>query len=378
MAQIYKRNNSWSYRVTYKDISGKRKSISKSGFKTKKEAANSALEIEQKKKHNADFVRENYTFLEYFKDWLNLYKYGRHAEITEQRYRRIEKVIDQYFHDVKLKDITKSDYQKFINNYTANNGKPLAHETISKTNSYIRACVNSAIDDQIIYSNFTNNIVIDGKKGKKETDKFLNTNDFLNLMKLAEETASFKSISRYLILAGGLTGARYSELLGLTWDDVDLKNNTIDINKTYDYNITHTFKPTKTDSSVRVINISTNLSKCLSSLKSKQLEYQLAHNKRYKDNLVFRNFKGEIPSDSATNKMLKKLQSELSITNPITFHGLRHTHTSYLLSEGVDIFYISKRLGHKNISVTQRTYSHLLDSFKEKEVNKTLKALENI
>ena len=49
----------------------------------------------------------------------------------------------------------------------------------------------------------------------------------------------------------------------------------------------------------------------------------------------------------------------------ITPYSLRHTHTSYLLSKGLPIEYISKRLGHASISITLETYSHLLEEHKE-------------
>ena len=50
--------------------------------------------------------------------------------------------------------------------------------------------------------------------------------------------------------------------------------------------------------------------------------------------------------------------------NNITPYSLRHTHTSYLLSKGIPIEYISKRLGHATISQTLDTYSHLLEEYK--------------
>ncbi|MDV2096988.1 tyrosine-type recombinase/integrase, partial [Acinetobacter baumannii] len=51
----------------------------------------------------------------------------------------------------------------------------------------------------------------------------------------------------------------------------------------------------------------------------------------------------------------------------ITPYSLRHTHTSYLLSKGLPIEYISKRLGHASISITLETYSHLLEEHKKEQ-----------
>ncbi|WP_261370488.1 tyrosine-type recombinase/integrase [Weissella cibaria] len=62
---------------------------------------------------------------------------------------------------------------------------------------------------------------------------------------------------------------------------------------------------------------------------------------------------------------------------PIHFHGLRHSHVSYLLHNGVDIDYVSKRVGHANVSVTLQIYAHML---KEKELAQdelTLQVLDN-
>ncbi|KAB2228325.1 MAG: tyrosine-type recombinase/integrase [Staphylococcus epidermidis] len=57
-------------------------------------------------------------------------------------------------------------------------------------------------------------------------------------------------------------------------------------------------------------------------------------------------------------------------------HSLRYTYCSYLLHNDVSIYYISKRLGHKNIKTTMDVYSHLLDEVEQKE--KAVNVLENI
>ena len=58
----------------------------------------------------------------------------------------------------------------------------------------------------------------------------------------------------------------------------------------------------------------------------------------------------------------------------ITFHGLRHTHASMLIRAGVDILTISRRLGHRKVSVTLDTYGHLMEGADAAAV----KALEGV
>lgn len=48
------------------------------------------------------------------------------------------------------------------------------------------------------------------------------------------------------------------------------------------------------------------------------------------------------------------------------FHSLRHVHVAYLLGQGVDVYAISKRLGHSDITITLNTYSYLIDELKAK------------
>ncbi|WP_313803744.1 tyrosine-type recombinase/integrase [Cytobacillus sp.] len=51
----------------------------------------------------------------------------------------------------------------------------------------------------------------------------------------------------------------------------------------------------------------------------------------------------------------------------MTFHGLRHTHASLLLYQGINVKYISRRLGHNDIVTTLQTYSHIVDEMEQKE-----------
>ena len=62
-----------------------------------------------------------------------------------------------------------------------------------------------------------------------------------------------------------------------------------------------------------------------------------------------------------------------------TLHAIRHTHCSMLIHEGISIYYISKRLGHADITTTlSSTYSHLLEESQKQEESKTLEALRHM
>ena len=190
---------------------------------------------------------------------------------------------------------------------------------------------------------------------------------------------SFKNIFNYIIATGILTGARLSEVLALTWKDINFKDQTICINKSWDYIYTHTFKDTKTPSSNRTIKIGRDLVGLLRQLKTEQSNYFKKIGRPVSINeLVFLNKDLTLISNVAINKDLRFIEKQLHITPLITFHGLRHTHVSFLLYQGIDIAYISHRLGHANISITLKIYAHLLKDHEEKEENKAVLYLENL
>jgi integrase len=65
----------------------------------------------------------------------------------------------------------------------------------------------------------------------------------------------------------------------------------------------------------------------------------------------------------------------------VRFHNLRHTHASALISAGVDVVTISKRLGHSSPSLTLSTYSHMFantDAKAAAAIGKVLQAAANM
>lgn len=85
------------------------------------------------------------------------------------------------------------------------------------------------------------------------------------------------------------------------------------------------------------------------------------------------------PSSNAVNKTLRNLLKKGNMEKQnFHFHSLRHSHVAYLLSEGIDIYAISKRLGHSDIGITLKTYAYLLEEFKDKQNDKILQSLAKL
>jgi integrase len=375
MASFRKRGKTWTYYVYYKDNNGDKQQLNHGGYPTKKMAQLAAAEIEQQYRHGADLTAHKISLISYWDKWIKLYKAGKNAPITERRYSTIRKQLVAHFgEDTQLNNICKNDWQEFLNEFGADRTK----DTVSKLNGYVRAMAESAVADRIIYSNFTKGTVLTGLNGKPRELKYLQLDDFAKLIKYCTKHARLRSVYNYMIITGALTGARFSEVAALQWPDIDWDTDTIHITKSWDYTYGGGFKATKTPSSVRDISMPPELATILKQLQTAQQERSLATGYRDPKHMVFRNIRHEVPGDSAINKALHQVEDDLGITPRITFHGLRHTHVSYLLSQGVDIYYISQRLGHSNIEITMRVYSHLLDQARKSQDTKALTALSTL
>ncbi|WP_225349691.1 tyrosine-type recombinase/integrase [Ligilactobacillus hayakitensis] len=95
--------------------------------------------------------------------------------------------------------------------------------------------------------------------------------------------------------------------------------------------------------------------------------------------LVFKTKQGTLAHPNSVNATLKKALNNLHINRPgFHTHSLRHTHVALLLSQGGDIFAISKRLGHSDVGTTTKYYAYLVHEYAEMENRKTINAFKGL
>lgn len=350
MSYARKANGGYYGYATYYDKDGKRHAKSVGRFKLKREAL-AAADNKEKEFASLNMDLKDVSLADYFKRWFNLYKKSKaQSSSARNQYRIMQNVIADYFKDTKLAAIKRSDYQAFINWYGADH----AYKSVSKLNGAIRSAVGFAIDDDIITKDFTHNVVVTYNKDKRVKVQYLTNDELVTLKTAVLAKLQRYNTSRYMILTAIYTGMRKSEIQALTWKDIDFLHSTIKVSKSWDEK-KKAFKPTKTQSSNRTIKVNRELLNHLADLKANNSV------------MVFQNVLGTIPTSNALNKCLRSIMDNCGIKKQgFHFHSLRHVHVAYLLGKGVDIYAISKRLGHSNITVTLNTYSYLIDEYKAK------------
>lgn len=180
----------------------------------------------------------------------------------------------------------------------------------------------------------------------------------------------------YLAIYGGF---RRSEIVALTWNDIDFDNRTVSITKA----ITKTkdgqlVKETKTVSGNREIMLPSQCFTVLKEWKMKQMElsftlgdsWQGETGKDFNNNYIFIQLENglRMDVDTPTHKFKKAIENYNSSCTKeedklpdIHLHDLRHTSATLLLANHVDIETVSHRLGHSKPSITLDVYGHWME-----------------
>lgn len=153
-----------------------------------------------------------------------------------------------------------------------------------------------------------------------------------NLLKIIQGS-KFENYYKFLLL----TGARKSEGLNVTAEDIDFKRNTLHI------------RGTKTQGSDRVIPMSNSLMALVKAMGvCKGMLFPFSANQ--------------------INKAWQRLQKEFKLNYPL--HSLRHTFATRCLEHGVSIRVVQKWLGHSKLETTAKVYIHVLSKFEFDECKK--------
>ena len=373
MANIAKtKSGTWRARVTYRQ-NGQRKWITKT-FDSKREANIWATDTENKRNNNGLRHLTKETLIEYMHSWFQTFKEPRVSAVTSRRYESTFSSLEDYWGTRELNSITVEDYQKYIN-FLA---KDHAVSTVRKLHSQTRTAIKKAYQLKKIDTDFTDGIEISGLEVKSEKLKYLEAHDMRKLLEFTcNHILDISNVAYIMIATGLLTGMRYEEVVGLTWDNVDLDNNIIYVRRAYN-TLDRQFLPTKNKSSIRDINIPEKLSALLSNWHTIIETFCRENNVVNRHDFVFLSATGGVMTNETVNHTLKRVLKQLGVSKIITFHGLRHTHASYLLAKGISLQYVSKRLGHRNTVITQETYAHLLEVKKIEEDQKAISQLSKL
>ena len=299
---------------------------------------------------------KNLTVREWSNIWLNTYKSGVSYN-TNRRYEfTLHKQILPYIGDEKISKIKLVDVQNLINKLA----NQYSASTLKKVRGSLNQLFKCAIQNHLIYINPVDGVQL---PNKQQSEK-----QFLSESQIEHVTAFCASYKDGIFILTLLyTGMRREEIVPLTWDDVDLEENIITVNKAVEFiNNQPNIKPPKTAKSSREIPILDILRPYLIKLKSES-----------DGSLLFCNSKGNMHTETSLRRLWERFMKNYNdylVENQqesehFTMHILRHTFATILFSAGVDIKTAQSILGHSTISVLLDIYTHLEQRIKMRGIS---------
>ena len=176
---------------------------------------------------------------------------------------------------------------------------------------------------------------------------------------------------------------RISEVLGLSWSDVDFEKKRINVWRQISYRVRrgYFFQTPKTESSKRYIVADEHLLSELIRWRARQVENEKEFGDSYvciyreDDGHIISQSKG-LPAPAAEKvslictytdgrRVLKNRFSRVLQKEGLNAHSFRHTHTTQLVENGAPIKAVAGRLGHSNTQITQNLYTRNTEKLQE-------------
>lgn len=312
------------YYIYYNQFNGKRTSKS-TGTKFKSEALKylSGFEKKLKEKQNSKVMAIS---LEKFRFDFLKYSESIHSWNHTKSIRTTFNELIKEIGNKDLAELTQSKLQEYIEVRL----RKVSPYAVKRDIANLSSSFNWAIRKGYLITNPCEGI----KKPKipQKMPLFFTEEEFQTLL------YSIKDKDLYdLIEFASLTGLRQSDLITLTWEQVNFKGENIILDN----------RSTLTKSR-KVHNLPLNL-RALQILTEREI------NKF--SNFVFTYMEKPIKQDFISKKF-RKLVKSAGINPKLTFHSIRHSFASWLIQKGVSIYHVSKLLTHSDMRVTQ-IYTHL-------------------
>jgi len=308
---------------------------------------------------------EKITVAEYLMDWLeNTAKY----QISPRTYDSYEMIIKKHLipciGNHALSALNGSIIQKYYSQkqQSACSGHKkgtLSAHSVRCHHRVLHRALQSAVIRRLISHNAADNT--EPPVPVKKEFKSMTESQLLIFLK------ELKSSQYYELFYTSLfTGLRRSEVLALRWQDIDLQNGYLTVNRVLHHiKGKFIFWEPKTEKSRATISLTHSTIVMLTDYKQRVIaEYLLMGQEFNETELVFCRPDGSPIIPNGITKYWKRFVDRIGMGG-IRLHDARHTHASLMLKKGVNIKVVQERLRHTRVETTLGIYSHVLPGMQE-------------
>lgn len=290
---------------------------------------------------------------EWLDTWAADYLGGRKANTVRIYRNNIKNHIKPALGAVRLSDLRPHQVQGFVNGMAG-----LSPATVHLAYKVLHSALEKAVELEYIPRNPAAHCEL--PKVEREEIRPLDDAQAAALLKAAKG-----SRMEQLVGVALFTGMRLSELLGLTWDAVDMEAGTISVNKQLERPpLRRGPSPfiSPKNGKPRTITAAPSVFALLRRQKARQAEAQLRAGEVWENahNLVFTDETGAALGHDAVEQQFRRLTRRAGLDG-FRFHDLRHTYAVNAIRAGDDVKTIQGNLGHASAAFTLDKYGHFTE-----------------
>ena len=402
MASIQKRGKKYSVVYRVQDENGKSHQKWET-FDTQKEADKRKKEIDYKLAVGKFEVPKCATVKEVLEEYVKIYGYNKWGVSTyDGNVGIINNYILPIIGDTKLSEINnhfmEKYYKELLNMPAVKSSKNMNRQanisasTVNEIHKLLRSCFRQAVKWGLMEKNPAIDATV--PKYKKKEREIWTAEMLMQALDACDN--KWLKVAFHLSFTATL---RLGELLGLTWDCVEISEEAIEKNNTYiiinkevervskraideldskdvilvfpstrkNNNTVRVLKKPKTESSIRKVFIPKSVAMCLAELKKEQDELiEVLGGEYHNYNLVMATTFGLPLGESYLRDKMQKVIDEQELPD-VVFHSIRHTSVTYKLKlSGGDIKAVQGDSGHAQADMVTEVYGHILDEDRRK------------
>jgi len=367
-----KRGSTWTWYLGAVDpATGRRRQLSKGGFRTKREAQ-AALNEAMAALRAGTFVEPSRLTLGAFltEQWLPTTRAAvRPTTWATYRIYAEAQVVPALGH-VPLQALTAAHLNRLYADLAEHGRRDGRGGLKPKSVRHVHVLLHKALSDAVRWGLVARNVA-DAADPPRVPRQERSAWSAEELRAFLEATSGDRLAAMWLLFA--TTGMRRSELLGLPWRAVDLgaSPGRLAVVQTV---VVVDKRPVvvaeaKTASSRRQLALDPFTTAVLNAHRVRQLQERLAWGPAWVDTgLVFTREDGQVLHPEHVTKRFARLVRDAGLP-PITLHGVRHSYATAALAAGEPLRVVSERLGHASTSITANLYQHVLPSMDERTAN---------
>ena len=356
---IRKRSKNYIVYLEYLDKeTNKKKQKNMGSYPLKRDASRRLNEVKEEIYKEELLLPNEMKMEEFILDFLEKYKVNLSITTYKVYLRICKKYIIPLLGDIKLSDIRPIHVQNYVDDLVG----ILTPQTIRIHLNILNLAFKRAYRLKLIKENVVQFVEV--PKNKKFKNEIYNAEDMRILLEKCHKTP----LELPIIIASGL-GLRISEIMGLTWNNINFNDFTITVEKiTVRDEGKVILKEPKTESSVRTISAPKEIILMLKQLKKERLAAKIKGEKQHRELIFYDKNLEPIAPDVISKKF--KYFLEVNNLKHIRFHDLRHSHVTMLIDAKVPLKVISERVGHSSVNTTLNIYSHALKEMDQEASDK--------